>query len=200
MIRATSRHGRPVGDEVAVDAPEEAHLAGAVAGEPAGRLALLVLAAGDERRRGRRDGSHVPFEPSVHTRWWTTQPAAAHLASVPPAPNSTSSGWAPTASADDGAGRSRVQRRDAASAAVVQARSQPRREVGAQRRVGEVVRGCRRRAPAAGRGAPRRGTPAAIAAARWRLERPAAVGGRELDARPAGRARSCRRAGRRARA
>ena len=26
--------------------------------------------------------SHVPFEPSVHTRWCTTQPAAAHLASV----------------------------------------------------------------------------------------------------------------------
>ena len=31
-------------------------------------------------------GSHVPFEPSVHTRWWTTQPAAAHLASVRAAP------------------------------------------------------------------------------------------------------------------
>ena len=42
------------------------------------------------------------------------QPAAAHLASVPPAPNSTSSGWAATASARDGTARFAVQARPAA--------------------------------------------------------------------------------------
>ncbi len=44
-------------------------------------------------------GSQVPFEPSVSTSRWTSAPAAAHLASVAPQPNSTSSGWAPIASA-----------------------------------------------------------------------------------------------------
>ena len=44
-------------------------------------------------------GSQVPFEPSVQTRWLTSVPAAAHLASVAPQPNSMSSGWAPMASA-----------------------------------------------------------------------------------------------------
>ena len=36
-----------------------------------------------------------PLDPSVQIRWWTTQPAAAHLARVAPHWNSTSSGWAP---------------------------------------------------------------------------------------------------------
>ena len=46
---------RPIARQVAVDVPEEAHLAGAVTGQPAGRLALLVLAARHELRQvGRR--------------------------------------------------------------------------------------------------------------------------------------------------
>ena len=45
----------------------------------------------------------------MQTRWWTTQPSAAHLASRPPHPNSTSSGWAPIASADVGVARSVVR-------------------------------------------------------------------------------------------
>ena len=49
--------------------------------------------------------SQVPFDPSVQIRWWTTHPSAAHLARSPPQPNSTSSGWAPMASADAGVGR-----------------------------------------------------------------------------------------------
>ena len=49
-------------------------------------------------------GSHEPFDPSVQTRWKISHPAAAHLASVPPQPNSTSSGWAPMASARAGTG------------------------------------------------------------------------------------------------
>ena len=36
------------------------------------------------------------------------QPAAAHFANVAPHPNSTSSGWAPIASAERGTSRSRV--------------------------------------------------------------------------------------------
>ena len=50
-------------------------------------------------------GFHVPFDPSVQTRWWTTQPPSAHLANVAPHPNSTSSGCAPMASADAGTAR-----------------------------------------------------------------------------------------------
>ncbi len=48
------------------------------------------------------ESSQVPLEPSVRTRWCIRQPAAAHLARVPPQPNSMSSGCAPTASATAG--------------------------------------------------------------------------------------------------
>src|SRR5918994_1982174 len=51
-------------------------------------------------------GSHVPFEPSVSTSRCTSAPPAAHLASVAPQPNSTSSEWAPIASARAGTGSS----------------------------------------------------------------------------------------------
>ena len=44
-------------------------------------------------------GSQVPLDPSVQMRWKISHPLAAHFASVPPQPNSTSSGCAPTASA-----------------------------------------------------------------------------------------------------
>jgi hypothetical protein len=49
--------------------------------------------------------SHVPLAPSVQIRWWTMQPCAAHLASVPPHWNSTSSGCAAMANATDGTAR-----------------------------------------------------------------------------------------------
>ena len=93
--------------QLAVDLLEEHDLAGPVAREPARGLALLLPARGDAAPQCRPRASHVPFDPSVSTRWCTTQPAAAHLARVPPAPNSTSSGWAPTASAEAGTGMSR---------------------------------------------------------------------------------------------
>ena len=50
--------------------------------------------------------SQVPFDPSVQMHKVTTAPAAAHLASVAPAPNSMSSGWAPMARTRTGVGRS----------------------------------------------------------------------------------------------
>ena len=52
------------------------------------------------------DGSHVPFEPSVQTRRWTTSgggPLGERCAGA----ELTSSGCAPTANADAGTGRSR---------------------------------------------------------------------------------------------
>ncbi len=71
-----------------------------VAAERLRRGALLVAGVATTSATVSADASQVPFEPSVSTRWCTTQPAAAHLASVPPAPNSTSSGWAPMARAE----------------------------------------------------------------------------------------------------
>ena len=50
--------------------------------------------------------SQVPLEPSVHTHNVTCAPAADHLASVAPAPNSMSSAWAPIARTRVGTGRS----------------------------------------------------------------------------------------------
>ena len=90
--------------QVAIDAIEEAHFADL---RPARRRAASRCSSRRTATNLARsaDGSHVPFEPSVQTRRWTTHPAAAHLASVPPAPNSTSSGCAPIASADAGTGK-----------------------------------------------------------------------------------------------
>ena len=53
--------------------------------------------------------SQVPFDPSVQTSSDTSHPASAQRASVAPAPNSMSSGCAPTASARSGTARSRVR-------------------------------------------------------------------------------------------
>ncbi len=61
MIWATSLTVARVADELAVDPTEEAHLAGVVAGQPAGRLALLLPAPGDERGRGRRRRPTCPW-------------------------------------------------------------------------------------------------------------------------------------------
>ena len=38
-----------------------------------------------------------PASPRVAVTRWTSQPSAAYLASVPPVPNASSSGWAKTA-------------------------------------------------------------------------------------------------------
>ena len=151
---------RPVARQVTVHPIEEADLAGPVAGQPAGRLALLDPAAGDE---GREIGSRVPgaLDPSVQIRWWTTHPLAAHLASVPPAPNSTSSGWAPMARTDEGTGRSAVMTAEP-SAAVRPGwpGSFAATAGGSARQWGGAGRpGCRRRSPAGDRRAPRRAGP-----------------------------------------
>ena len=110
-------------------------------------------------RRCRRRGPSVPFEPSVQMRWWTTHPAAAHLASVAPQPNSTSSGWAPMASATAGVGQVQRTRRtrsvsDGGQVEVVRAGRRPSRGAASGRtRSGEARaarprRGGGRRSPA----------------------------------------------------
>ena len=98
-------------------------------------------------------GSHVPFEPSVQTRWWTTQPAAAHLASVAPQPNSTSSGCAPIAERARRrrqVARERVSEPAPASAPAGRARWQPWRAALPARADGRGRRACRCRAPSSG--------------------------------------------------
>ena len=47
---------------------------------------------------GEAEGSQDPLDPSVRTSTVMWAPPAAHFARVAPAPNSASSGWAPTAS------------------------------------------------------------------------------------------------------
>ena len=87
--------------ELAVGEPEER------TSPPPKRALRLVAAPPGARPRatpGPRSGSQVPLDPSVSTRWWISHPAAAHLARVPPQPNSMSSGWAPTARARAGRG------------------------------------------------------------------------------------------------
>ena len=116
--------------EVAVDAPEEAHLAGAVAGQPAGRLALLVLAARDERRQVgdgvpralRAVGAHEVVDDAAGGRPLGERAAGAELDVV-------GMGGDGQRRRRHRAGRASTTRRRA-QRAVVQVRSQPRREVG----------------------------------------------------------------------
>ena len=88
--------------ELAVGPAEEHALAGGAERAAAARCSAWRVTT---RVATSADGSQLPFEPSVHTRWCTTAPAADHLASVAPQPNSTSSGWAPMARATAGTGR-----------------------------------------------------------------------------------------------
>ena len=126
--------------------------------------------------------SHVPFDPSVHTRWWTMHPAAAHFASVPPQPNSTSSGWAPIASAEAGGVEverppPRVGEAGGCPGSFAAMSAVPRGWMGGPGRPA-----CRRRATGRDRRAPRRRSrwrPLAIACARWRRNDPRAVGRRD---------------------
>ena len=92
-----------VGLQLAVDVAQEHDLA--LGTQRSGGGPLLVLAGRGSSASVSALGSHEPFEPSVSTRWLTTQPAADHLASVAPHWNSMSSGWAPMASARSGTGR-----------------------------------------------------------------------------------------------
>ena len=125
-------------------------------------------------------GSQLPLEPSVRTRWWTRHPAAAHLASVAPQPNSMSSGWAPMARALAGTGRSTV----AGTSAGRSPTGSPLAPVPAAGVRCPGTRGGRRWPPArcrrarprprpgrAGR-APGRAARAARASARWRAKEP----------------------------
>ena len=95
---STSHTRGPLGEpavELAVDGRRGMRRRPAPRTRGGGRL----LSAPGRRPARRRSalGSHVPFEPSVSTSRRTSAPAAAHLASVAPQPNSTSSGWAPIA-------------------------------------------------------------------------------------------------------
>ena len=108
----------------------------------------------------------------MHTRWWTTQPAAAHLASVPPAPNSTSSGWAPIARATPGRrGRRRVDH--AATSRSARLSGLVRSHAGSSFAATGWARsaGCRCRGRAGIARAPRPAARSASASARWRAER-----------------------------
>ena len=132
----------PIGDEIAVDAAEEADLAGAVAGEPAGRLALLVAATGDERRQVGVDvpralrpvGAHEVVDDAPGRRPLGERAAGAELHIVGVGGDGQRHAPAP-----DGRSTTRRPAR-ARSAEVVQVRSQPRRQVGEERRMGEVGR------------------------------------------------------------
>ena len=111
----------------------------------------------------------------MHTRWCTTHPAAAHLASVPPAPNSTSSGWAPIAKARRRDVEVDGGRRASAAASLLSGgcpgsfAAMPAAPVAARGERGR--RACRCRGRARDRRAPRRGSRSASAIDRWRAER-----------------------------
>ena len=94
--------------QLAVDPAEKDDLARLGAGQSPGRLPLLLLSPVDERRADRRPGPRCPSSRRCTRGDGRRTLAAAHLARVPPAPNSMSSGWAPTARAHPGASRSIV--------------------------------------------------------------------------------------------
>ena len=101
------RHLPPLaqaGLELAVHPVEEHALAGGAEGAGGARCSAWRVTTS---AAASVDRSQLPLAPSVQMRWWTIAPAADHLASVAPHPNSTSSGWAPMASATAGVGRFR---------------------------------------------------------------------------------------------
>ena len=133
------RHGPPVGDELAVDAVEEAHLAGTVAGQPARRFALLVAGGGQRAPGGPRTGSTCPWSrPCTRGGGRDIRRPPTWRASRRRRTRRRRDGrrWRARTTAPAG----RASRRRRPSAVAVQARSQPRREQGAQHRMGEVVR------------------------------------------------------------